>query len=68
MFVLFQCRSPIKKPCFEYQWGRKDCHTAPLTEQIFEFPAGWMTSQQMFSYFKRTFHFAKEEVLSVHSN
>ena len=55
-------RSPIHKPCFEYQWGRKDCHTAPSNDANFEFPAGWMTSPQLFSFFKRMFHFSKEEV------
>jgi hypothetical protein len=57
-------RSPIRKPCFEYLWGRTDCPTAPSQDIILEFPGGWMTSPQMFSYFQRTFNFAKAEVAS----
>ena len=62
MFASLLHRSPIHKPCFDYLWGRKDCHTAPTTDAIRDFGAGWLTKQQLFAYFQRTFHFTKEQV------
>ena len=52
----------MKKPCFDYQWGREDCPTSPTTNVEFDFPVGQMTGQQMFSYFERLFNFNKNEV------
>ena len=62
LFFVYFYRSPIHKPCFEYLWGRKDCPSSPDGKAVLEFPQGWMTSAQSFSYFKRMFHFTTEEV------
>ena len=52
----------MKKPIFDYQWGRLDCLTSPTTEAHFEFPPGHLTGQKMFSYFARMFNFNENEV------
>ena len=58
----------MKKPCFDYQWGRLDCPTSPTTDEEFEFPGGHLTGQQMFSYFDRLFNFDENEVPMTNHN
>ncbi len=61
VFIL-SYRTPIKKPCFNYYWGRKDCPTSPYTNNIYEFPQPTMNSTEMFDYFQETFNLDIPEV------
>ena len=51
--------------CFDYYWGRNECGTAPLSEDLDSFPDPAMTLEEMFHYYHEEFGFNSKEVSNI---
>ena len=53
-------------PEITFKYGRQDCDTSPITDEVFYFPSGSMNRTELMNFFYNHFGYTSSEVRYYH--